>query len=264
MKRMINGSRIAAHLRPHGFALAVDIGDSLITYSRPAETPELWEQIRVTVGGKRGEAVGASVGANVRYGGRGGYGLLEAREVPEAGSAHRPPPAQPCLTILRDREHALTWERLVADICPNRSRTFAREVGPGLLARTADARAAVNRYLELFGTSNWRELRAKLEPRATPPELREAERIATTPPMIEIYNGREFYKTIILGIMLNSDRVEGRQIVERGAPVWPEFDRWSKERPDWSKWALIWRIDILADRMLARYPEQMPTKLPDA
>lgn len=264
MKRMIKPSRIGKLLEPHGFALANDVGDSLIVYSRPAEVPELWEQILINVGGRRGEAVLASVRANVRYAGRSGHGLLEAMGVPETGSPGGPPPLPPPgARLLRDHEDALLWEGLVARICPDRARALAREVGSELLSRTVEARAAVAKYLELFGTLDWRELRAKIDPRATAAERREAQRIAMTPPTIEIFNGRELYTTIVLALILYSERVEGRQLAPPGAVPWPPHNPHSKARPDWSKYALAWRIDLLVDRILAQYPNPMPSRMPD-
>jgi len=165
--------------------------------------------------------------------------------------------------LLKSAEDARRWEELVAAVAPEKARALAQEVGPELLARTANARAAVNRYLELFGTRDWRKLRERIEPRATTSELRWADEIATTPPTVQVFNGREFYKTIVLGIILYSDVVEGRQIAPAGVEVWPAVDAFSKRPVDWSKWALAWRIEILADRMLCRYPEPMPSRLPD-
>jgi hypothetical protein len=164
--------------------------------------------------------------------------------------------------LLNSREDAVRWERLAAAVVPDKARALARDVGPDLLARTADARAAVDRYLDLFATRDWRKLREKLEPRATTSELRRAKEIATTPPTIQVFNGLEFYKTIVLGIILYSDDVEGRQIAPAGVEVWPPVDAPSKKAVDWSKWGLAWRIEILADRMLCRYPEPMPSRIP--
>ena len=264
MTRMIKAKRLASLLGPLGFALSADFGESEILYSRPAQIDDLWEIIVVNVGGRRGEAVGTDVGASVCYSGVGARGLDERRFVEETGTPFRPPPEPHGGTrFLAGPDDAASWEQLVVEVCPNKARAFAHEVGPALLARTAEARAAVNRYLEFFGTRDWRELRSRLEPRATSRELRDANRIATTPPTIQVFNGREFYETIVLGIMLYSDRVEGRQIAPPGVEVWPAFDQSSKKEPDWSKWQLAWRIEILADRMLARYPETMPSSLPE-
>src|SRR5438105_5056909 len=112
MKRLISAERIAALLMPHGFALAADWGASDIVYSRPSELPELWEQISVGIGGKQGEAVGAGVSVDVRYGGfLGGRGLFEARGVPETGNGGGAPPLPPpSFRRLHDREDALLWE----------------------------------------------------------------------------------------------------------------------------------------------------------
>lgn len=260
---MIKPKRIARLLEPHRFALASDVGDSFISYKRPADIPELWEGVVIHVGGKRGEAVSAHAIASVCYG-RFGAGTGEDRYVPETGTPWPVPPGERTgPTFLTCDEDAQKWERLVAGVTPVKAREFAREVGPDVLARTAGARAAAARYLELFGTRDWRDLRVRLELRATSREVRRARDIATTPPTIQVYNGREFYTTIVLGIILYSDQVEGRQIAPEGVKVWPHRDPWSEEPPDWSKYALVQRIEILADRLLARYPETMPSELPD-
>lgn len=265
MRRMIDPLRLAALLRPSGFALSLDSGESLIWYARPGDRPELWEQIAIVCGGHRGQSVGARVFAKVCGCPIGALGLSEDRFVAETGRPERPPPEPPTggSMPLHTPEDAVNWERRVAAVVPEKASEFANEVGPALLARTADARAAVDRYLERFGTRDWRQLRAKLEPRATSGEFRRAEQIAATPPTIQVFNGHEFYKTIVLGIILHSDDVEGRQIAPADVKVWPPHDPFSKKEPDWSDWALAWRIEILADRMLCRYPEPMPSRISD-
>ena len=259
---MISPRRLANLLGPSAFALAADMGASSIVYARPAEMPDLWEQIVVDVGGRRGEAVSASVWIDVCYGEIGARGLAEFQFVLETGSPGGPPPLPPPGShILANRRDTLAWEQIVADICPARARAFAAQRGPQLLARTADVRAAVARYLELFGTRDWRELRMRLVERATPSEIQRAERIARTPPTIQVYGGFEFYRMIVLGILRYSEQVEGRQIVTDETNVWPAVDAFSKAEPDWSQWGLAWRIEILADRLLACYPDQMPSRL---
>lgn len=260
MTRMIKAKRLASFLRLSGFALSTDFGESDIVYSRPGQMDDLWEIIVVNVRGRRGEAVGTYAGASVCYSGIGARGLEERRFVEETGTPFRPPPEPHGGTrFLTGPDDAESWERLVAEVCPNKARAFAREIGSVLLERTAHARRAVKEYLDLFGTRDWKQLRVRLEPRATKRELLEAERVARTPPTIQVFNGGDFYTTIVLGIILYSDQVENRQIVT------PDLDPW----PDWrtpysdAEWGLAWRIEILADRMLARYPETMPSRLPD-
>jgi hypothetical protein len=153
------------------------------------------------------------------------------------------------------------WAHEMAGLLPVRSREFAAEVGPALLGRTADARAAVKGYLKAFGTLDWKELWTKLEPRATTNEIREAERIARTPPTIQVYEGFPLYRAVVLGIMLYGDQAEGKQVAPKGVEPWPTWDPWAKV-VDWSKWGLAWRIEMLADRMLGRYPEVIPRTLP--
>jgi hypothetical protein len=261
MKTLIDSNRLARLLRSNGFALVSGLGESRIWYARPSEHAELWEQILIELGGKHGQAVAASVVVNACYADLGVRGTFEDRFVTETAPPPRLPPEPPTggLTILKRVEEASAWEHRVAEICPDKVRAFAGEVGPILQARTAVARTAVNGYLNIFGTRDWRELRARFERRAITSELREAQRIATTPPTIQVYNGKEFYTTIILGMMLYSDDVEGRQIITPGINPWPDWRTPYSDRD----WGLAWRIEILADRMLNCYPNAMPSTLPD-
>ena len=110
----------------------------------------------------------------------------------------------------------------MASILPEKAKAFAGKVGPELLVRTSDARKAVGEYHAQFGSDDWRSLRFHLESRATRKEIAEAGRIARIPPTVQVFNGEEFYTTIILGMMLHSEEVEGRQIMPFGVKTWPE------------------------------------------
>jgi hypothetical protein len=255
MKRMISATRLAALLRESKFALTRDRRDSTMEYARPSPFADLWEKVSFCVRGKRGEAVGAYVEVSVCYAFN-ARGLTESRYIQETEELN-----------LKSKAEAQKWEEAVVSTLPGHVEGYTAEAGPALLKRTVDARAAVAQYLQLFGTLDWKALRQRLELRATTREISEAERIAKIPPTIQLYNGLYLFRTVILGIMLYSEEVEGRQIAPFGVDPWPGpwpgADPWPKNPSDWSKWQLAWRIEMLADRLLGRYPEMMPNSLPE-
>ncbi|MFI5379965.1 MAG: hypothetical protein ACHRHE_11760 [Tepidisphaerales bacterium] len=252
-RRLIHVHRLAALLAQQQYVLEWDSGASVVNYARPSLWPQLWEEIAIFIGGRRGDVVSASVAVKVGYS-TSAAGLGVDQHVAESTRGQKNG------YRLIDEADAESWERDMAQILPGYARRYANEAGPELLVRTAEARSAAARYLQAFEDGNCRKFCEDFERRATAEQIREARRIAKA--FSPLASDQEFYVPLILGLILCSETIEGRQVAPPGVRPWPEGRDWvGVKSPDWSLFTLVWRLQLVADRWLSRYPEPMPQRL---
>lgn len=228
---MFKVRRLADALTPHGFFVAFE-EQMEVWFLRANHERRLFEGIQVHAGKQRGGRWGDVARADVSI------ALTPGRFTSPKGMAEVE--ALTDWSATKSPEEAFAWERLVLDSWPQRLDEVARLQGDALLAQTADARAAVERYLALLDRRlSVAESIAKLTAGAAEAELTEARRLSRTEALICLPE-RACYDLISLVIARHAGEVEGDPAKLHGTN--PNVAR-----------ELNWRIQLLASRL---YPER--------
>ena len=228
---MFNVRRLADALEPHGFFVACK-DKTEAWFLRANVSRRLFEGIEVNAGKQRGGRWGDIAFADVSI------ALTPGRFTSPKGMAE--------VEMLTDwsptksTDQALAWERIIVDSWPQRLDELLRARGDTLLARTADTRAAVEKYLALADSRlTVAELIAKLSDGASEAELKEAKRLSRTEGFICLPE-RPCYDLISLLIARYAGAVEGDS-----ARFWGKNPNTVPE--------LNWRFQLLASHL---YPER--------
>lgn len=228
---MFNVRRLAEALTPHRFFVAFE-EKTEAWFLRANTERRLFEGIEVNAGKQRGGRWGDIAFADVSI------ALTPGRFTSPKGMAE--------VELLTDwsptksHEQALAWERFIIDSWAGRLDELLRARGDQLLARTAETRAAVEKYLALVdGRLAPEESIAKLSQSASEAELTEARRLSRTEGFICLPE-RPCYDLISLLIARKAGEVEGDPTKYWGkSPIAvPELN---------------WRFQLLASRL---YPER--------
>ena len=192
---------------------------------------DLFEWLEIVAQGKQGEAVYAWVGVTVtcRIAIK---GLITTRSLDEIpGNCERG------WRIINTTQEAKQWEIELANIGPQIAEQFGREYGNELLARTASARRARDKYLEYLGTVMPLNKRVdELRSMADVTTARAALRLAEFPGVRQVYESEDVYELCALALLL----------FEREVETTPTNFRTGNPLEDYE---LLWRIELLADHI---------------
>jgi hypothetical protein len=228
---MYNVRRLADALAPHGFFVAVE-AEMEAWFLRANIQQKLFEGIEVNAGKHRGGRWGDIAFSDVSI------SLTPGRFTSPKGMAE--------VELLTDwsptktKEQALAWERTIVDSWPQMLGELVRARGDELLARTAETRAAVEKYLELVDSRlPVAESIAKLSDGASEAELAEARRLSRTEGFICLPE-RPWYDLISLLFARKAGEVERdpTKFWGKNPIAMPELN---------------WRFQLLASRL---YPER--------
>ena len=141
--------------------------------------------------------------------------------------------------IIETVERAKEWEAQLAQIAPKRTAEMAADVGPGVLSRTASARAAVEKYLSLLSNTEVIDTQLRhLQQQTARSVVADAERLVEWPGVLQVAGAEAQYSLAALHILHFQRQVEGAVESFIGSdPL--ENDQ------------LMWRVQLLADALLA-------------
>jgi hypothetical protein len=234
---MVSASRLSRLLSEAGFALGWENPVSKdIVFLRPSSLSGLFERVVVTGGGKRGERVFAEVWVTVVRGPCATKGLVQDRHLVELAED----PAG--WATVASREDAEAWERKLAQIASTSARLLAEDQGANLLQRTDSARRAVARYAALIPSG--RSLKGALHSvhaSATEAQILEGDRLATFAGVLRVRGAEDQYALACTLLAVNGDVVEGKPSPFGGASPLENT-------------SLMWRIQLLTDEILVRWP----------
>jgi hypothetical protein len=224
-------------LKPLGFFVAFQAPAELL-FVRPNNSAGLFESVDLSAGHYRGGISGEISGAGVSISLTPGKftspkGMVEYECLLDESSNKQG------WSKTQNPHQAAEWEKRIVRMVPRALAVLSEEKSPSLLARTADTRAAVERYLALIDRSSpVADLIVQIADGATDEELRESKRLSRTEGFICLPE-RHWYDFLALLITRLGPEVEG------------------KLRPFWgiSPWdcpELNWRFQLLASRL---YPE---------
>jgi hypothetical protein len=228
---MFNVRRLADALTPHGFFVAFE-EKAEAWFLRANTERRLFEVIDVNAGKHRGGRWGDIAHANVSI------ALTPGRFTSPKGMAE--------VELLTDwsptksKEQALAWEGTIIDSWPRKLGELLSARGNELLARTAETRAAVEKYLRLVNRRlPVTDSIARLSDAASEAELAEARRLSRTEGFICLPE-RPWYDLISLLIARKAGEVEGdpTKFWGKNPIAVPELN---------------WRFQLLASRL---YPER--------
>jgi hypothetical protein len=200
---MFSTRRLSTQLAPLGFFNAVDSTHE-VWFVRPNTTLQLFEIIQVSASKPQGTR-----GARWRDAAFAGVSIALT-----PGEFTSPKGMSEYQMLLdhsetRTSEQALSWEQLVVATAPPEIEVLLRTRAGELLARTAETRATVAKYLQyLDRNASVAQHMEALTRGASEAELREARRLATTEGIIGLPE-RACYDLAALVITRYAERVEG-------------------------------------------------------
>jgi hypothetical protein len=194
------GERLAHQLAPLGFVRGptVERGSDRTAFVR-GYPDELFGSISISqgFGGEAAYSLGASVYCAVVPGWTAVKGLASAECITELGESG--------WADISDENDALEWEARLLTCGPRKLDDYVRAVGPDLLRKTADIRAAAREY----GARGKDRSLAELRSAATAAQLQDATAVLDLW-VILIPDGGDYYESAALLIAMYADEVEQR------------------------------------------------------